>query len=106
VHVALGLAVLTIAVVRVAWRRATSLPAWDERLSAVDRRTERWTEVVLLLLLFVIPLTGLALVLPEGVDDPEDDLLALHVAAHVTFFVMLAVHVSIAVRRRTLGRMF
>ena len=105
VHVALGVAILTIAVLRVVWRRATSLPAWDERLSGIDRTTEKWTEVVLLLLLFVIPATGLALVLPEGVDDPEDDLLGLHIAAHVTFFVMLAVHVSIAVRRRTLGRM-
>lgn len=105
VHVALGIAILTIAVVRVVWRRATSLPAWDERLSETDRQVERWTEVVLLLLLFVIPLTGLALVLPEGVDDPEDDLLGLHVAAHVTFFVLLAAHVSIALRRRTLGRM-
>ena len=63
VHVALGLLILTLAVVRVTWRRIDGLPPWAEALSQGQRRLARWTEKALLVLLFVIPATGLALVL-------------------------------------------
>ena len=53
----------------------------------------------MLTLLFVVPLTGLALVLGD------DDLLVIHVAAHITFFVALAVHVGLVLRRGLLPRM-
>ena len=43
----------------------------------------------MLALLFVVPLTGLTLVLGD------DDLLPLHVAAHVVFFTALAAHVGL-----------
>jgi hypothetical protein len=36
----------------------------------------------------------------------EDVLLALHVAGHIATFVALALHVGIALRRRTLSRIF
>ena len=98
-HVALGSLIVLLAVLRVVWRRASGLPPWAESLTARERRLATATERVLLTLLFVVPLTGLALVLGD------DDVLAVHVAAHIAFFVALAVHVALVLRRRLLPRM-
>ena len=98
-HVALGLLIVLLAVVRVVWRRASGLPPWAESLSDGERRLATFTERTLLVLLFVIPTTGIALVLGD------DDLLPLHVAAHITFFVALAAHVGLVLRRGLLPRM-
>jgi len=98
-HVSLGLLIVLLAATRVVWRRVSGLPPWAETLSARDRRLVTATERVLLTLLFVVPLTGLALVLGD------DELLWLHVGAHVTFFVALAAHVGLVLRRGLLPRM-
>lgn len=98
VHVALGLTILAVAVLRVLWRR-TGLPPWDPRLTRTDQRLVHATETALLTLLFVVPLTGLALVLGD------DDLLPLHVAAHIAFFVALAAHLAMVLCNRLLPRM-
>ena len=98
-HVLLGLAILAVVLARVLWRATTPLPPWDERLTAGNRRFVHATEVTLLGLLVVVPLTGLALVLGD------DDLLPLHVAAHVAFFVALAAHLGMVLGRRLLPRM-
>jgi cytochrome b561 len=100
VHVVLGLTILVLAVVRLVHRRIAGLPAWAEQLTAGERRLATWTERALLTTLFVIPLTGLALVL-----SGEDDLLWLHVAGHIAFFVAVAVHVGLVLRRGLLPRM-
>ncbi|MGA9102940.1 hypothetical protein [Aeromicrobium sp.] len=89
-------------------------------LSELDRRLERFAELALYSLLLIIPTTGLALLFFSGkerelrsgewqppfelVDD--DLLLGLHIAAHIAFYVALLVHVGIALRRRTLTRIF
>ena len=98
-HVALGLLILLLAALRVLWRRASGLPPWAERLSVSDRRLVVLTERTLLALLFVVPVTGLVLVLGD------DDWLPIHVAAHIAFFVALAAHVGIVLRRGLLPRM-
>jgi hypothetical protein len=36
---------------------------------------------------------------------PDDLMLGLHIAGHVTFYIALAVHVGLVLRRRTLSRM-
>ncbi len=100
VHLALGLLIISLAVVRVVWRLTTPLPPWSDRLGERDRWLENKLELVLMLLLFVTPSTGLALVLGE-----DDDILPLHVACHVALYASVAAHVGLAVRRRTLGRM-
>ena len=99
-HVVLGLLVLALAVVRTAWRLGTPLPPWDERLTPVDRRLEHAAEVVLLTSQYVIPLSGLWLVLAD-----DDAVLPLHVAGHVAFFAGLLLHLGIVLRRGTLRRM-
>lgn len=100
VHVALGVTILALAVARVAWRRVVGLPPWAEQLTSGQRRFATWTERVLLTTLFVIPLSGLALVV-----SGDDDLVWLHVAGHVAFFVALLAHLGLVVGRGLLPRM-
>lgn len=90
-HVALGLLVLALGVVRVLWRR-TGLPPWADHLSETSRAVAGATEKVLLATLFVVPLSGL-LLLGAG-----SEWLPLHIAAHLTFFAALAVHVGLHLR--------
>ena len=59
-----------------------------ESLSAAERRIAHHTERVLLVMLFVIPPTGLVVLLGD------DDLLGPHIAAHIVFFVALATHLG------------
>jgi cytochrome b561 len=98
VHVLLGLLVLVLAASRVVWRRATSLPPWAEGLSAGERTLAHWTEKALLSLLFVIPLSGLSLVLVSY------DLLPLHIAAHIAFFATIAIHLGMVLKHQLVDR--
>lgn len=97
-HVALGVLILTLAVLRVLWRR-TGLPPWAETLSAGERRFLHWTERALLTLLFAIPITGLVLVLGSG-----DDALPWHIASHVAFFVAVSAHVGLVLKHQFVNR--
>ncbi len=99
IHVALGLTILLLAVLRVVWRRVGGLPPWAPTLGRGAQRFATLTERSLIVLLFAIPITGLTLLLGD------DDLLALHVATHVAFFVALAAHVGLVLSRRLLPRM-
>lgn len=99
-HLALGLTVLVLGLVRPLWRRVAGLPPWSEHLTAAQRRRSTWTERALMLLLVVVPLSGLVLV---GTGD--DAWLPLHIAAHVAFFVALAAHLTTNLRPAVLRRM-
>lgn len=98
-HVLLGILIIALATLRVAWRRATPLPPWDPRLTPTDQRLVHATEVTLLTLLFVVPATGIALVLGA------DGWLPLHIAAHIGFFAALAVHLAVVIGKRLVPRM-
>ncbi|GAA1536575.1 cytochrome b/b6 domain-containing protein [Nocardioides humi] len=98
-HVTLGLLLLVVALARVIWRRLTPLPPWDPRLGPAGRRLLHASEVSLLTMLFALPLTGLLLVIGS------DDLVPLHVAAHVGFFAALAGHLAVVLGYRLLPRM-
>ena len=96
-HVGLGILILVVAIVRVFWRVSTA-PPWAESLSAAERRIAHQTERLMLVMLFVIPPTGLVVLLGD------DDLLGLHIAAHVVFFVALATHLGLVLGRGLRGR--
>jgi cytochrome b561 len=98
VHVLLGLLVLVLAASRVVWRRTAGLPPWAEGLSSRERTLAHWTEKVLLALLFLIPLSGLSLVLVSY------DLLPLHIAAHLGFFATIATHLGLVLKHQLLDR--
>lgn len=99
-HLVLGLVILALAVARLGWRIGTPLPPWDERLGPVDRKIQNGTELVLIATQFVIPISGLWLVVAD-----DDSVLPLHVAGHVAFFAALLVHVGLVLRRGTLSRL-
>jgi cytochrome b561 len=99
VHVLLGVFILTLAVVRVVVRRLDGLPPWAETLSHRERTLAHWTEKALLVLLFVVPLTGIVLV-----ASGDDDVLPLHVAAHIAFFVALALHLGLVLKHQLVDR--
>jgi cytochrome b561 len=90
--------ILVLAVMRLWWRRRTTLPAWAPGLSATERRFAHWTERALYLLLFAIPSTGLWLVLVS------DDAVAFHVAAHIAFFVVFAAHIGLVLKHQLIDR--
>lgn len=112
VHAFLGAAILILAVVRVVARRTVDLPPWAAGLSSFERRLAHRVEQVLYAMMFLVPLSGLALVLASGEDwdlgqrewsapielADDDLLLGLHIATHVTFFVALAVHVGMVLK--------
>jgi cytochrome b561 len=98
-HVLLGLLILLLGAARVVWRRTTPLPPWDPRLTPLDQRIVHATELALLTLMFAVPASGLLLV---AVDDGP---VAVHVAAHICFFVALGAHLAMVLGRRLLPRM-
>ena len=109
VHAGLGVTILALALVRVVWRLRVGLPPWAETLSAFERRLAHRTEVVLYALMFLIPITGLALLFLSGEDwdllggeweaplemIDEDLLLGAHISAHVLFFLAIAAHLAL-----------
>jgi cytochrome b561 len=97
-HVLLGVTILVLAGVRLAWRRRSTLPPWAEGLSPAERTLAHWTERALYVLLFVIPLTGLGLVLVS------DDAVALHVASHIAFFCVVATHIGLVLTHQFIDR--
>jgi cytochrome b561 len=99
-HVVLGVLILGLAVVRTAWRVGTPLPPWDPRLTSFDRRLANTTELVLIATTYVIPLSGIWLI-----ASGDDSVLPLHIAGHITFFVAVAVHLGLVLRRGLLARM-
>jgi len=99
VHVTLGLLILLVAVARVLRRRLDGLPPWAAGLSDNERRVAHLTERSLLVLLFVVPLSGLTLLL-----SGDDDLLWLHVAAQVALLVAIAAHVGLVLKHQLVDR--
>jgi cytochrome b561 len=99
VHVVLGVTILVLATIRLVWRLTSPLPPWAPTLSPAERVLVNWTERALYLLMFVIPATGLALVLAD-----DDDVLPVHVAAHIAFFVVIALHVGMAIKHGLVNR--
>ncbi len=99
-HVLLGLVILGLAVARTVWRTTTPLPPWDDRLNPVDRKVAHATEVTLIATQYVVPLSGIWLVLAS-----DDSVLPLHITGHLVFFAALAVHIGLVLRRGLLARM-
>lgn len=98
-HVVLGLTILALAAVRLTWRVRTPLPPWAATLSRGERRLAHWTERTLYLLMFAIPISGLALVV-----SGDDDTVGLHLGTHLAFFVAFGFHVGLVLKHQLLNR--
>ncbi len=97
-HVALGLFVIVLAVLRMVWRRTTPLPPWAAHLSDRERRLEGRLEKAMLVLLVVVPATGLLLV------AGNDGWVPLHVAAQLALLAAIALHVGLVLRHTVVRR--
>lgn len=97
-HVVLGVAILVLAAVRLWWRRRSGLPPWAPGLSAAERVLAHWTERVLYALLFLVPLSGLWLVLVS------DDAVAFHVAGHLALYATLVAHLGLVLKHQLIDR--
>lgn len=119
-HAWLGGAILALTVVRLVWRWTTRLPEWSDRLTQADRWLEAWSEKLLYVTLFVIPISGIALLYFSGEERevanrsewlppfdvvPHGAMLVLHIVGHLIFYAFLTLHIFIALRRRTVTRM-
>ncbi|TDE88121.1 cytochrome b [Occultella glacieicola] len=117
-HAVLGATILALACLRLWWRRTHGLPDWAPGLSAHERRVATVVERTLYVLMFAIPVTGLALLFatdsewdigpyewaaPLPVLDDDTGLVA-HVTTHIVFFVALTVHVGLVVKHQFVDR--
>lgn len=95
-HVVLGVGILALVTVRLVVRTRTPLPPWSHLLGPTARRLTHVIERALYVGMFAVPLSGLVLVL-----SGDDDLVGLHVAAHVWFLVAVACHLTMVVTHST-----
>jgi cytochrome b561 len=98
VHVLLGISIMVLGLLRVLWRSAAPLPPWAAHLSGSERRIEAWLEKTLLALLFVVPGTGLLLIVSG------DDWLPLHIAAQLVLLAAIASHVGLVLKHTVVRR--
>jgi cytochrome b561 len=98
IHVLLGLSIMLLGLVRVVWRVATPLPPWAPFLRPGERRLESLLEKALLTLLFVVPGTGLLLVIGET------DWLPVHIGAQLVLLGVIAVHVALVLSHTIVRR--
>ncbi|HOB04747.1 MAG TPA: cytochrome b/b6 domain-containing protein [Propionibacteriaceae bacterium] len=97
VHTVLGISILVVILLRLLWRWRTPLPPWDPTLTPGEQRWAHDSERALLGIVVLVPVSGLALLV-------DDDLVWLHITAHVLFFVALAAHLALVLGRRLRGR--
>lgn len=65
-HKSIGLVVLGVAVLRIAWRRTTPLPEWCSALTPAERAITQRLEAMLYALMFLLPVTGYLFVMAGG----------------------------------------
>lgn len=118
VNVALGLLVVALVLIRVEWADSVGLPPWAEGLSPGERRLAHATERLFHWLMFLIPLSGLALVLVsgEGRDLRSSEwhvpwdrvggnlLLAGHIVVLGVFFAAFVAHVGVVPKHQAADR--
>ncbi|MFE9045319.1 cytochrome b [Streptomyces sp. NPDC012421] len=98
-HVLVGAGIVALGLARLVWRRRAGLPPWAPTLSPFERRLAHRVEGALLLLTFVVPITGAVLLASD-----DDDLLWLHVLAQLLFLTALAAHVGLVLKHQLLDR--
>lgn len=99
IHVLLGATILVVVAIRLAWRLTTPLPPWATALSPGERRVAHWTERMLYVCMFAIPITGLWLVASD-----DDQVIIAHVGSHIVFFVAITAHVALVLKHQLLDR--
>ena len=119
-HASLGITILVLSVFRLIWRRRRALPPWAPSLTSFERRYSHTVERILYVLALAIPLSGLALAvaderplpligkveISEALDasEVEEVFEGVHIATHLIFFAVFALHVGLVIKHQLLDR--
>jgi len=117
-HQSIGLTILALAVVRLAWRAANPKPAWPADMKPYEINLARVVHVAFYVLLFAIPLSGWALAsaedeplrffgwfdLPRMVVGSEDTLEEVHEALFNVLAALAVLHALGAIKHWMAGR--
>ena len=57
-HKSVGLVLLALVVLRIAWRKLTALPDWAPTLTPAERAISHWNETLLYTCMFLMPVSG------------------------------------------------
>ena len=57
-HKSIGLVLLALVVLRIAWRKLTALPDWAPTLTPAERTISHWNETLLYTCMFLMPVSG------------------------------------------------
>jgi cytochrome b561 len=57
-HKSIGLVLLALVVLRIAWRKLTPLPDWAPTLTPAERAISQWNETLLYVCMFLMPVSG------------------------------------------------
>ena len=111
-HESIGIAVLALAILRLAWRAANPVPGWPADMKPYEITLARALHIAFYALLFGIPLSGWALAsteaeplrffgwfeLPRIVVGDEDSLEDVHETLFNILMVLAALHVPGAIK--------
>lgn len=112
-HKSIGLVILALALLRLAWRKLTPLPDWAPTLTPAERTISHWNEKLLYGCLIVMPMSGYLFVMAGGygiklfggydLPNPIGKQEWLAAVAHVIHIVISYVMVIIAAWHVGLG---
>lgn len=114
-HKTLGLVALLVAILRLAARRAGTLPSWAPTLTETEKRIVHRAEQALYLAMFAMPVSGFVFVMAGGYGVQFAGMIAmpnpigrweslgegariLHIAGAILLGIALATHMTIVVR--------
>jgi len=120
-HKSLGMLILALMVVRMAWRLGNVAPSMPAGMPPIERAAARWSHLLLYLLLVLMPVTGWIInsaanvpfrifwliPLPAIVDTNKplaDATARVHFALFVALSLLLVIHVVAALRHHFLKR--
>ncbi len=116
-HKSLGLLILMIVVLRIIWRRISTLPDWAETLTERERNRSHWIERLLYFVMIFKPLSGITLAMADGQSIPffglftipsftgESEVLftislIFHIVTGLTFFVVWFAHIGLVLKHQ------
>lgn len=120
-HKSIGLILLALALVRLAWRKLTPLPDWAPTLTPAERAISHWNETLLYGLMILMPISGYLFVMAgdygikwfgvSSLPNPIGKQEGLAVLAHVVHIVIayaaivvIAWHVGLGLKHHLFDR--
>jgi cytochrome b561 len=116
-HKSLGLLILMIVILRIIWRRISTLPDWAETLTENERNRSHWIERLLYFVMIFKPLSGITLAMTDGQSitffglftipslTGQSEVLSIislivHILTGLTFFVVWFAHVGMVLKHQ------